>query len=249
MVEETVLAASVVPVAFVKVRPWREEMPLVTWKAVPVPPTVTKVEETLVEETFEAETLPVASMFVEETLVLETVAAPTLPEASRLVEETLVEETVVAVRVVIVPEGVRSSELEAIPETVRLPVMVVVATVATPAPVIRVTPPVWSEVVAFTISAERVPVAIKVETVREAPVMLPRLSTLNLVEEFTCRSMKLPVKEAGFIPRKVPEAAPPWIVVGPNWTKEVVPVAWGLPERKRAWVPEAVVERRPPMVA
>ena len=235
--------------AFVKVRPWREEMPLVTWRAVPVPRTVRKVEETLVEETFKAETLFVASMFVEETFVLETVTAPTLPEASRFVEETFVEETVLAVRVVIVPEGVRSSELEAVPETVRLPVTVVVAIVATPAPVILVTPPVWSEVVAFTMSAERVPVAMSVETVIEAPVMLPKLSTLNLVEEFTCRSMKLPVKEIGFTPRKVPEAAPPWIVVGPNWTKEVVPVAWGLPEMRRAWVPEAVVERRPPMVA
>ncbi len=128
------------------------------------------------------------------------------------------------------------------------PVTTPEANEATPAPEILSVPEVLKEVVAFRMSAESVPVYEADVPVRPAIVRLPEESTLNLVEEFTCRSMKLPVKLVGLAPSQVPEAAPLWILLGPSCTKDVEVESWGLPERSNDCVPEAVPVRRPAKV-
>ncbi len=87
--------------------------------------------------------------------------------------------------------------------------------------------------------AERVPVMVALpEFVRPVMVMFPAPSTLNFVDELTCKSMKLPLKpEAGFEPRKVPVVFESWIVSGPSWNNCELVLAGGLPERRRARAP------------
>ena len=80
------------------------------------------------------------------------------------------------------------------------------------------------------VRAVTVPDAVRSSLGVKTPAMVtfPPLSTLNLDEEFTCRSMKLPLyPEAGFAPRKVPEAELPVTKLFPRSTRvEVEDSGW-----------------------
>ena len=82
-----------------------------------------------------------------------------------------------------------------------------------------------------------------------ARVTLPAESTLNLVEEFTCKFMKSPAKIGIFAPMNVPVAFPPAILYGPSWIRELVVVLDGVPVKYTAVVPEADKVRAPVPVA
>ena len=122
-------------------------------------------------------------------------------------------------------------------ETVMLPEEETFASVALPEASMRVTPAVRSAVVAFTMSAERVPERVrfavfKVVTASVAMVpegerssvedttpetsTLPDPATRNRVDEFTWNSMKLPLKGVRFAARKVPETDPCSRRLGPR---------------------------------
>ena len=64
--------------------------------------------------------------------------------------------------------------------------------------------------------------------------------TLNLVEELTWRSMKLPVKLVGFAARYVPVADPPWMRLGPSNMSDEVAAVGGEPVSSKAVWPLAV---------
>ena len=103
------------------------------------------------------------------------------------------------------------------PVTPRFP-----ANAAVPVEEILSVPAVLMEVEAFKISAEMVPVILSLpEFTIPVTVMTPAPSTLNLVDELTCRSIKFPLKLVGFAARKVPEAEPPTILLGPNNERDV----------------------------
>ncbi len=146
-----------------------------------------------------------------------------------------------APRTVVVPSTVRVEDMLTAPVAIKvatwklpepvafvkvIPVEETVPTCRLPDPValVKVSPVV--EAVLTCIFPD--PVAlVKVIPVEETTprkvtaVTLPEESTLNLEEEATCRSMKLPAKAAGFMPMKVPEAALFWIAFEPNWKSEV----------------------------
>ena len=86
------------------------------------------------------------------------------------------------------------------------------------------------------------------ETIPPA-VTLPEASTLNLDEEATWRSMKLPTYAGIFAPMNVPVAFPPAILYGPSWIRELVVVLDGVPVKYTAVVPEADKVRAPVPVA
>jgi hypothetical protein len=95
-----------------------------------------------------------------------------------------------------------------------------------PSGIFNVTVPVNVEVLS---DENPVVVAFKkkalVEDTVPAAVTLPVASTLNLVEEFTCRSMKLPTNVGTFAPMYVPVALPPTMLYGPSWIRALVDVA------------------------
>ena len=86
------------------------------------------------------------------------------------------------------------------------------------------------------------------ETIPDA-VTFPEASILNLVDEFTCRSTKLPTYAGIFKPIYVPVAFPPAILYGPSWIRELVVVLEGVPVKYTAVVPEADKVRAPVPVA
>ena len=66
---------------------------------------------------------------------------------------------------------------------------------------------------------------------------VPVAETLNWLEEFTCRSRKLPLKVAGLEPMKVPVVDPPWMMLGPSWKRDEEARSCGVPESRKARAP------------